>query len=445
MRSKRLPLFSSLAAVLILASVWVGTWQAQAQPTIVSTVPANGATGVATTTTVVFTFSTAMDTTASDAIFYDSSFNFYTTTPAWSAGDTVLTCTPVTPFPANTTISWVATGQDPVGNPIGGIPIGTFSTGTGGGTGGSGTNAITSFSVGKVHHYNQTSASASTPDPSTPYGFSGVTSLSSNRTATSVTLTNSTAEIYYLTHLPPPSADKFLLATNFTSLSTFDAAFPAGNYSFFVQAATSNQTVVVNLPTAANQPQPGAPHLTNFVAAQTVNPGQPFVLAWDAFPGGTVGDYIDVDIGSVYLSPDPGLPGALNGTAITFTIPAGTLLPNTAYPSRVGFFRLVGTTNVSANYATAAYRATYTEFNLVTGSSGTSSLVLTNPAYAPQNFSFDVLRTNGQVVIVEYKTNLTASLWQPLLTNNSAGTSFHVVAPQASSNRFLFFRARSGP
>src|SRR5205823_1040286 len=32
-------------------------------------------------------------------------------------------------------------------------------------------------------------------------------------------------------------------------------------------------------------PQPGAPHLTNYPAAQSVNAAQPFVLGWDAFPG----------------------------------------------------------------------------------------------------------------------------------------------------------------
>jgi hypothetical protein len=56
-----------------------------------------------------------------------------------------------------------------------GEPTGGFFT-TGGGGGGFGTNAITTFSVGKVHHYNQTSSGSPTLDPSTPYDFSAVTS-----------------------------------------------------------------------------------------------------------------------------------------------------------------------------------------------------------------------------------------------------------------------------
>ena len=426
---------------MILAGALTATWQTQAQPTLVSTVPANGATGVSTTTTVTFTFSTAMDPSASGAFFFDPLFTPVPATLAWTAGNTVLTCTPVPSFPANIQITWFASGQDPGGTPLSGFPTGTFTTGTGGQTG-SGTNAITSFSVGKVHHYNQTSAGASTLDPSTPYGLSAATMLASNRTANTVTLTNSTTAAFNLIHLPPPQAEIFLFTSNFTSLATFDAAFPAGNYSFFVQANMSNQTVVVNLPSAASQPQPAAPHLTNYVAAQTLNPNQPFVLAWDAFPGGTAADYIDVDIGSAYFSPEPGIPGSLNGTAVTFTIPAGTLQPNVTYLSRVGFFRKVGSTN--AGYTIAAYRATYTEFNLVTASSTTATLILTNATFNAGTFNFDVLCTNAQTVTVEYRTNLSVGQWQTLFTTNNPPNRFHAVAPQAATNRFLFFRARTG-
>ena len=437
MHSESFPLFRRLAAWLILA----GTWQTQGQTIILSTVPANGASGVSPTTTVVFTFSTAMNTDETAAIFYDSDFNFITTTDSWSAGNTVLSCTPQPSFPANKNITWVVDGESMVGAPLG-PSFGMFNTGTGGGSGGSGTNAITTFSVGKVHHYNQTSAGSPTLDPLSPYGFSGVTALSSNRTAASVTLTLPTAAVSNLTHLPPPSAEIFIMSPFTTSLSAYDATFPAGDYSFFVQGASSNQTVVVNLPTTASQPQPGAPHLTNYPAAQTVDPSQPFVLGWDAFPGGTAADYIDVDVGD-YRSPDPGLPGALTGTARTFTIPAGTLEPNATYLSRVGFFRHVGATN--ANYATAAYRATYTEFNVITtDGQATGPLILTNAAYAPGSFSFDVLCSTDQTVTVEYRTNLATGLWQTLLTTNSPGNRFRAVAPQAATNRFLFFRARNG-
>src|SRR6266545_1500040 len=113
MQSEKFPRGNRLVALLVLAGSLGCPWQAQAQPTLVSSVPATGATGVSPTTTVVFTFSTAMDTDATAATFIDVSdpFNPISTSPAWSAGNTVLTCTPTTSFPANKTIYWSVSGQ----------------------------------------------------------------------------------------------------------------------------------------------------------------------------------------------------------------------------------------------------------------------------------------------------------------------------------------------
>src|SRR5438034_6591609 len=83
-------------------------WQLQAQPTIVSVVPANGASGVSPSASVVFTFSAAMNTSATDAQFNDGSSGFTNvpTAPSWSAGNTVLTCTATPSFPPNHFIFW---------------------------------------------------------------------------------------------------------------------------------------------------------------------------------------------------------------------------------------------------------------------------------------------------------------------------------------------------
>jgi hypothetical protein len=406
-----------------------------AEPTITSPPPANGA---SPSGPFVFTFSEAMNPDISGVDFVDlTTFTTLPTAEVWSGGNTILTCTPTPSFPVNRQIVWSAFGENLAGDQLGEPTGGLFTTGGGGGTG---TRAITTFSVGKIHHYNQTSAGSPTLDPGTPYGFSGATFLSSNRTATSVTLTLPTGSVSNLTHLPPPQAEIFLMAPSTANLSEYEATFPEGDYSFFVQAANSNQTVVVNLPPTADLPQPGAPHLTNFPAAQTVNPTQPFVLGWDAAPGAV---YIFVEIGTNnYSSPQPGNPGALTGADQTFTIPAGTLQPNANYFSRVGFYHYRGATN--GTYAVDAYRATFTEFSLITTSGSSGPLTLTNAVYASGNFSFDVLCATGQTVTVEYNTNPAPGVWQTLLTTNSPGSRFRAVAPQAATNQFLFFRARDG-
>jgi hypothetical protein len=430
-------------AGLLLFTLAIINLPSEAAPVITSPPPTNGASPLGP---FVFTFSEPMnpDFTSVDFVDFAPPYNTLATSNAWSGGNTILTCTPTPAFPTNHQIVWSASGENQTGDQLGGTPGGIFTTGdgTGGGTGGSGTNATTTFSVGKVLHYNQTSSGSPTLDPSTPYDFSGVTALSSNRTATNITLMLPTGSISNLTQIPQ-QPEFYVLYAYSTDLATIDATFPPGNYTFQVGSVSSNQSVVVSLPTTNTMPQPSVPHVTNFLAAQSVNASQPFVLGWDAFAGGTAADYIDVDIGTAYYSPNPGLPGALPGTARTITIPAGALHANSNYFSRIGFFRFTGATN--ANYAAAAYRATYTEFTLVTAPAN-NQLILTNASWTPSNFSFDVLSTNGQIITVEYTNVLTASPWPKLVTTtNTGGASVHIVSPQSVSNKSLFYRARNGP
>jgi methionine-rich copper-binding protein CopC len=104
--------------------------RAQAQPTIVSAVPRNGATGVPLSAAVILTFSEAMNTSVTLAYLYDSTtIQILPASLSWSAGNTVLTCTPTAPFPANRTIWWtVMNGQNPAGVPLGGYTGGAFNT-----------------------------------------------------------------------------------------------------------------------------------------------------------------------------------------------------------------------------------------------------------------------------------------------------------------------------
>src|SRR5690349_10117840 len=90
--------------------LWASLWllaqavlaQAQPEPTIVSTVPANFATGVSPSAPVVITFSEPMDPDLTSVAFYDSTtFSELATSDSWNAANTILTCTPAPPFPAN--------------------------------------------------------------------------------------------------------------------------------------------------------------------------------------------------------------------------------------------------------------------------------------------------------------------------------------------------------
>lgn len=131
MKHFRLPIGRDyLVRVFALLFSLMSMGRAYAAPTIVSTVPASGASGVPLTATLSITFSEAMNTTATVAYFFDLTVpELLPTSLSWSAGDTVLTCTPTGAWPGNRKVSWtVSNGQNPAGTPLTGYAGGDFTT-----------------------------------------------------------------------------------------------------------------------------------------------------------------------------------------------------------------------------------------------------------------------------------------------------------------------------
>ncbi len=105
---------------------------AEAAPTIVSTVPRDGANGVISSAAVVITFSEAMDTSLTVAYLIDSvTYAILPVTSAWNGGKTLLTCTPTPALPSNRTIYWTVNGQSVSGTSLAGVTGGTFTTASG--------------------------------------------------------------------------------------------------------------------------------------------------------------------------------------------------------------------------------------------------------------------------------------------------------------------------
>ena len=417
-------------------------WSAGAQPALLSSVPANGATGVSTTSTIVFTFNTPMNTLSSSAFFlYAAGTMSAPSTFAWSSNNTVLTCTPVPSFPANTNISWTVIGLSTNGTFINPPPTGSFTTGSSGG-GANGTNPITIFEVGGAQFYSQTSSTPAVIFTNAPYDFIANVFLSSNRFATNVTLTLPTTVVSNLTQVPPSPWDFILL--DFTAdLPTFNARFPSGSYTFNVQSVSSNQLVAVTWPPTSTLPQPPVPHVSNFPATQMVDSSQPFTLSWDAFAGGNGAN----DAVSIQMVTPQGLvvlpTNVFAGTATSLLLPAQTFLENTDCTVDLNFVHVILITNGNA-YITEAFRTTTTQFDLKTIIGGAGSLRLANLTNNSSTISFDVLVSSVPSVVVEYRTNLTAATWQTLLTTNNPGSQFSVSASHGS-NKAMYFRARSGP
>jgi hypothetical protein len=433
---------------LVVVTGFVVLNQAHGQPVITSTVPADGATDVSTTSNVVFTFSEAMDTNATYAIFFsESTFSELTTTTNWSVGNTVLTCTPNPAFPANGEVLWVVTGQNPSGTALSGIPEGTFTTGTsgggGGGGGGSGTNKFTTFFAGTDIVYDQYSNGPPVLDTNAPYIFLATVTLASNRTALSATVTFPTSVVSNMFQ-DPVATEEYILTGTETNQDAFDSAFPDGDYIFTVNASTSNQEVTVDLPSSL--PQPGAPQVSNFAATQSVNPNQPFTLEWDAFVGGTSKDAIYVSIGNAYSSGDPYTSNAILGTATSVIIPAGTLETNSSYDAYLVFYHFTVVSNLPG-YVTVAVRESGNQFTLLTTGGGTNvtgPVSLTNASWNGHNLTFGVSAAANQTVTIQYNTSLSAasSTWKTLLTTNSATGVIQVTDTVNTGESSVFYRAQ---
>jgi len=436
-----------------LALVWGATvvllttlGQAFGQPTIVSIVPPTGATGISPTGSVVFTFSASMDTNRTTVQFYTPlpvppySY-FYSISNFWNTTSNVLTCSPVSPFLVPTQVVWTATGFDASGTRLAGTKVGYFFTSETVG-GGSGTNAFTTFVLGRANLYNQVLNAQPTPNVLQPYVYLATTSLASNRTTTGITVTFPGGGISNLVQNPVQPED-WTFGGYKTNEATVETNFPPGNYSFTVNATASNETVVVAFP--ASLVQPSAPHLTNLVAAQAVDSTQPFTLHWDPFAGGTAADSIVAGLTTNWQSPNIGAPGALNGTATSVSIPAGIMEPGKTYSASVGFSHPILATN--GTEATYVYRAAITQFVIITKpATVTVTPVLTNAGWSGGLFGFDVLTASNQIITVVSTTNVARPLasWPILLTTNSPGPRIHISDPHAGTNTALFYRARNG-
>jgi hypothetical protein len=437
---QELNLTSQLLAIMMLLA---GLRQAVAQPTIVSTVPTSGATGVSPAAAVVFNFSTAMNPTATYVVFSDvtASNESPTVILGWSAGNTVLTCTPSPQFANNHHIVWSVTGQDAVGNFLTGNTGGNFTT-VAGVNGGSGTNALTTFLLAKYALYKQTN---SAPPALLAYEIAQQANLASNRTAIAATLTTPATppgtNRLYEDLLQPERYQTNVFTPSFTNFAT---NYPAGNYVFNITNSGSNQQITVAMP---NYSLPNVPQISNYTNAQAVNPSLPFTLNWNTFTNGGSADRIVVQINEPGVNGNGGLllfqtslygpPAGLDGTATSVTIPAGVLPANSTNDALVVFAH-VATTNSATTQST-----------VIVGSEVYFNIVTTAASIAPV---LTIIRS-GTNALVEWPTNatgynlafssnLTSSVWSTNLPAPVVVNTNNVVTNGISATK-RFFRLQS--
>ena len=249
--------------------------------------------------------------------------------------------------------------------------------------------------------------------------------------------------------LQPPTGQARTLEINgdasfsqsFDTASLLDAAFPDGPYILSMTSSPDGpRTLPLNL---AGDGYPIAPHIANFEAAQAIDPQVEFTLQWDPFPAGA-GDFVqlmveDSEGNDVYMTGDPGAPGALTGTATSATIPAGSFALGRTYRAKLLLAR--GTINAVTSSMTAiAAHYRQTTFPLgIKGNVLPRSPQLAQPVHrADGTFGFQVVGEAQATYRIETSTDL--KQWVPLFTTNSTATSFWVVGAQATDNRRQFYR-----
>lgn len=302
------------------------------------------------------------------------------------------------------------------------------------------------YAVAKDEGFNQTSAAAPTPKGS-PYRFNATVGLATANSVTNATVQFLPSGTVYPLMASPYSFD---FQAKFTNQAVLDAAAPNGDYQVVINAVHDG-THTITLTLTGDAYPTTTPHISNFTAAQSINPAAAFTLTWDAFSGGTIQDFVQlliVDASGVTLfqTPDPGQTGALNGNATSVTIPANTLPASSALggqllmarPVSENFVRYPGVIGYAAYYK-------FTQFNIATTAVTNAPpprLAVITPT-TPSQFQLQLIGSAGLQYVIETSASLQSGSWTPLITNTAAGGQFNFTNNPSPTFPFRFYRGRT--
>ncbi|MCX7872600.1 MAG: putative Ig domain-containing protein [Verrucomicrobiae bacterium] len=263
----------------------------------------------------------------------------------------------------------------------------------------------------KILYYTQTSASA----PS----LQGCMFYSDLNCSGSSTVTNAT--------LTPPGrspitmdADwvgEFSINREYLTQAALDADFPNGNYIIATKSINYTNSISVSL---TGNTYPTTPQISNFTAAQSINPNADFTLTWNAL-GLTINDYVKVEIfdaseeDTIYETPEPMTPGALTGNLTSFTIPANTLCPGAQFKVNLIAAKII---------------------NVVTNNNPDGTKTIAISTYA-KILSFPIKTTGSSVGLISWdKPNFVFFFPEGLII----GTNMQYTTPRTIQNYNMYFQ-----
>lgn len=251
-----------------------------------------------------------------------------------------------------------------------------------------------------------------------PYHFYSSVAGSDSNAISSASFALSKTKVFTLTN----SEGEFTLEQSFATKKLLDKTFSLGTYKFSIQTLNDGlQSPALKL---LKETYPPVPRIANWSDLQEIEPELPTTLSWDAFTGGTAKDFVMLDIfetgGDLPVISSPALieSGALNGTNVSFEIPAGTLATNHTYDAQLLFvksFTLDESTIPTATGLAGFYRQT--RFAIQTLSAA--------PAAGRLQFSardFNAGENDGSAVITITRSGAENDVTVHLTTSNGTAT-----------------------
>ncbi len=221
------------------------------------------------------------------------------------------------------------------------------------------------YEVTKGRRFVQNDTNAPTPNKGQEFDFQASVQASSSNLVASASALFPGNKLQSL----PSQGDgvNFAFSDASTTQIALDAFYANGAYTFTIHTVDDG-TRSLTLPLTGNA-YPPPPHIANFDATQSVYANEESTVAWDPWPGGNSADFIqlrieDLQNNKIFATPDLGKVNALDGTATSAVVKAGSLVPGQSYNATLLFKRIpaLDTTNYPAALGLADYygRTTFT-------------------------------------------------------------------------------------
>jgi len=296
---------------------------------------------------------------------------------------------------------------------------------------------IAVYGLVKEQRLVQTNNAAPVPDAASPFSFQCFVDSTGPDLITSASVSLPSSAMRTLT---ADGEDSFAFLESFPSASALNSAYGTGTYTLTIDSENDFNAAQLSLPSAAF---PNAPQITNYTAAQAINPINAFTLAWLPFSGGTGADFIEFTIrdsaeNSVFRSGELGSNGHLNGTNTSMLIPPGSLFPGETYQLDLMFAKIVTRDTSSIPNATGVVGfLSRTSIGIkTTGEVPKVSLQVISIAAGSFQFRFNT--QPGKAYQVQFADSLPD--WQNYFYTNATSSEVVITDGSAGSGPRRFFR-----